>query len=515
MRGVLLCAGFIFALLLLILGWWTLPLLIFVIFSALCLRSFLFSEDWRLGYILIVAFSLVLLFVAGEELAFAVPGKSAGAALIEGALLVALGVLINFAAYGFTSIIYVEAGHVEAGEKPTATLRHGWMSQHLLSAFTPIIGMGRAFMIATGLYPLSVHVIKDGKSTFPLPKKEGGDTLGLLGPSFVVVNKGTVVVTERFGRFKRIADRFFTSEPFEYSMAAINVRPQTDAVKVEGLLTRDGVAVEVELLVRYQIRRGSAEGRYDEFTWDDLLAYDPEAVLAAAFKVDDWQKAVRDQTVLRAQEVVARYTLDDISDPAMRRTASGVSSPREEVVEEIRERLESDVAQWGVEILEMAIKDVEIARRQPGVLRTVRRYREVTWERAIRELRAETDRLVTIIAAEGDRAAIEERARAQETLERVLNAALADNLRQFLQAVTKPEVEGVDKKLLTRYVAALEKVTWLLHSGDSVGIYMVELLEKIAENPETTTTFLPSGISISPSIEGRGSPRLPSGIPEP
>ncbi len=503
MRGVLLWAGFIFALLLLILGWWKLPLLIFVVCGGLCLHSFLFKKDWRLGYALIVVFSLILLFVAGEELAFAEPGKSTWVALIEGALLVALGVLINAASYGFTSIVYVEAG-----QEKTAALRHGWMARHILSAFKPIIGMGRAFMIATGLYPLSVQVIKEGKTVFP-----PGAQLGLFGPSFMVVNKGDVVVTESFGKIRRIAGgTFFISDNFESVLAAIDMRTQTEDLPVENLLTRDGVKVNALILLRYRIRRGEER---DTSPVADPFPIDREAILAAAFEVDDWQRAVQDQTILITQEVVARYTLDDISDPAMRRTASGVSSPREEVVGEIRSQLESDVEPWGVEILELAIKDVEIAKRQPDVLRSVRRYREVTWERAIRELRAETDRLVNVITAEGDRAAIEERARARETLERVLNTAMADNLGQFLQAVTAPGAKEVDPELLSRYVAVLEKVTWLLHSGDSAGIYMVELLEKIAENPQTTTLFLPSEIPAPPGFGGRRGTWSPPSTTEP
>ncbi len=495
MPKVLLWLGFICALLLLVLGLWWFPLLIFLLCSAISIYYLLYRQDDRLGYFLATFFSLILLAAAGARLALAAPEKNLLVALLDGVLLMGLGLAINYAVYGFTSLIYVEAGYFADDGKHPAALRHGWLGQHLLSAFTPIIGMGRAFMVATGLYPLSVHVIKEGKSRFP-----PGDTLGLLGPSFVVVNKGDVVVTERFGRLRRVADRFFISEPFEYTMAAINVRPQTDPVEVEDLLTRDGVEVDIELMVRYQIRRGAVDGRRDEFTWEDRLAYDPDAVLDAAFKVKDWQQAVRDQAKLLTQEVVARYTLDDISDPAMRRTTSGASSPREEVVDEIRRRLDNDVARWGVELLDLAIEKVEV---QNEALRPVRDYRQVSWERAIGELRAETERLVGVIEAKGVQEATEFRAEAQSRFEQIMNAAMAENLGQFLQAVTDGGGE-IDAELLQRYIAVLEKVSWLIHKGDAEAIYTIETMEKIAESAEgRTTLFMPSGVTLPPGIPGR------------
>ncbi len=481
--------GFIGAVLLLLLGWWEFPLLIFILCAGITLHHSLFREDWPMGYILTVLFGVVLLLIAGL---FAQPERVSISPWLDGLLLAGLGLLIFEAAFGLTSLIYVEMGLGNA-----RFLRQRLLGRRIMQIFEGVIGMRRAFMLSTAMYPLSVHVISEGKSVFP-----EGSKLRDLGPSLVVVNKGDAVITERFGRFRRIAGRFFMSDDFEYIVAVVDLYPQTDSVEVEDLLTRDGVEVDIELLVRYRVRRGSVDGRYDEFAWDDLLAYDPEAVLAAAFKVDDWQQAVRDQAKLLAQEIVARYTLDDISDPAMRRTTSGTSSPREEVVDEIRRRLEADVERWGVEIMDLAIEKVEV--QTDEALRPVRDYRQISWERAIRQLQAETERLVNVIEARGEQEATEFRAEARRRLEQVMNATMAENLGQFLQAVT--DGGGViDPALLQRYVAVLEKVSWLLHQGDPRAIYTIELMEKIAETPkeDRATLFMPSDITLPPGIPGQ------------
>ncbi len=85
------------------------------------------------------------------------------------------------------------------------------------------------------------------------------------GPGMLVPDTGSAVALERAGRFTRVLGPpgFFPIERFENVREVVDLRPQQRKRKVRGI-TKDGIPVEVDLEIEFQIEPGPSRPKPEE-----------------------------------------------------------------------------------------------------------------------------------------------------------------------------------------------------------------------------------------------------------
>jgi regulator of protease activity HflC (stomatin/prohibitin superfamily) len=120
--------------------------------------------------------------------------------------------------------------------------------RHLLVS---LFGAGRNFLL-----------IREGEIA-EYSRNRPVDKIG--GPGMLVPDTGSAVALEQAGRFTRILGPpgFFPIERFENVREVVDLRPQQRKRKVQGI-TKDGIPVEVDLEIEFQIDPGPPQSKPEE-----------------------------------------------------------------------------------------------------------------------------------------------------------------------------------------------------------------------------------------------------------
>lgn len=168
----------------------------------------------------------------------------------------------------------------------------------------------------------------------------------LYGPRRVTVQPDTAAVMIRGSRQTRIVGPgTFISDPFEYAERSLNMRPIHRNYQFGRILTRDRLATEVSLAITYSIRVG-LEARLGQ---RPLNADEINNLVRLANWTPDWETALR--------EVVGKYVRISIGFGSI---GNALDVSRTALIEsEIRRGAESEVATWGIAILELDLIGVQ------------------------------------------------------------------------------------------------------------------------------------------------------------
>lgn len=241
--------------------------------------------------------------------------------------------------------------------------------------------MGYRLLGRSGFSPYLI--IREGKIVLgeDIVKKIGG-------PGGLVIYNDTAVVTEQYGRLKRVirGPKFPSLEPFEKVWDVIDMRPQRWVFDVSAI-TYDGIPINYDADVRFQVR-DTEQDIFKAATskWvRDAWRTEPDRLMI-------WTKRViigETEGVLRA--ILAHHTLNQLIDPDCRAA----------VRDELRDKLSKWAEGIGVEIVHVALGDIRLRGQ------VVQQWIE-TW-------RAEREHQASKVIVEGkvERAKMLERARAQ------------------------------------------------------------------------------------------------------
>jgi len=285
------------------------------------------------------------------------------------------------------------------------------------------------------------------------------------GPGNVVIYNDSAVFLERFGRFIRIAGpgAIFLRR-FERIREVLDLRPQ-ERSGVAAALTKDGILVETEVQVRFQLARppvslsSSAPGTLRPiYKWAWTQAGQSHSWLidmdTGLPEEDRWPERVMSNVGSTMRAIVAGYRLDELLEPY-----EPDRDPRREITQKLGDELDASAREFGAQVLE-----VRMGALKP-TLEEVAKERMASWQVAWKsEARKEK--------ARGEAEAIRERglARAYAQMEMIL--ALT---REFQELVERDMALSAEFIAL-RFIEALRKV-WARPGGAAVPIEALHTLD--------------------------------------
>jgi regulator of protease activity HflC (stomatin/prohibitin superfamily) len=207
-------------------------------------------------------------------------------------------------------------------------------------------------------------VVKDGQLTGDL-----GSTFARIGgPGLLVIYNDNAVVTEQSGRLKRVLGPGYQRlEQFERIWEIIDLRPQHWSYPV-GALTRDGIPITCDADVTFKID-DREHGVPLQPTDDMPHPFTEEAILKAATatwirdehredQVMKWTgRVVISNTEGALRGILARYRLDQLVTPG---EPSGVNAVREEIRNQLEQKLMASAPKVGARILNVDIGKIDI-----------------------------------------------------------------------------------------------------------------------------------------------------------
>jgi hypothetical protein len=229
--------------------------------------------------------------------------------------------------------------------------------------------------------------------------------------------------------------------PFMDRVPRVSLRIITMPIESQGIITKDNVSVDVSAVAYYRVA-------------------DPVAAIVAIENVESAINQIA-QTTLRA--VVGRHTLDQ------------ALSETEAINQNIREILDVQTEDWGVEVTVVELKDIQLPESMKRAM--------------ARQAEAEREKRAKIIAAQGEALAAGELANASDVM---MEHPLALQLRNLQTLVEL----GVDKNSTVVFPAPL------MSTIQELGAFLNR--EKTAvENLPTVPSEPPSEPSPSPATNGQ------------
>jgi hypothetical protein len=191
------------------------------------------------------------------------------------------------------------------------------------------------------------------------------------GPATLVIYDDNVVITEQYGRIKRVLGAgLHNVERFEKVWEIIDLRPQHWVYPVFAM-TKEGMPIRCEADLAFQI-----DDRPGEWGWPvhtgGLYAYSEEAVFKAATSV--WMREPDHPEHKRTwvgrmvisfaegflRDILAEYRLDWLLAPPQ----SGQKHPREEIREQLEQRLSASAGKVGAKLIRVDIGPIEVQARE-------------------------------------------------------------------------------------------------------------------------------------------------------
>jgi hypothetical protein len=337
--------------------------------------------------------------------------------------------------------------------------------------------LGYVRLLLFGRAPLSLFDLKPRKIPMaPYPSitvRQGGidekheDTLlaRLGGPGNVTIFNDSAVFLERFGRFTRVAGpgKVFLRR-FERIREALDLRPQ-ERSSVAKAVTQDGIPVQAEVQVRFQLARPPAslvpptpDVPYPVYGWALIRAGQSHSRTvkpdSGEESVSHWADRVDVGGAMRT--LVAQRRLDELLEPHEPERV-----PHREISEALYEAADNSARDVGAQVLEVRMGALE------PTLEEVKKERITSWQAAWVS-RAQKEE------AMGKAEAIRERglARAYAQMEIILSLA-----REFQGAVER-EVVLPAEIIILRFMEALRQ-TWSRAGADSVSSQVSKMWESL------------------------------------
>ncbi len=218
-------------------------------------------------------------------------------------------------------------------------------------------------------------LIKEGK----IASGEDSPVRRVGGPASLVIYNDTAVVTEQYGRLKRVLGAGYPQlERFEKVWETIDLRPQRWVYEVFAL-TKEGIPVSCEADISFKIddRFRDADGRerIKTPTSEAPYPYTEEAVLRAATSKwirepdrEEPRMAWTGRVVIGLTEgalrnILAEYRLDWLIAPPQ----PGQKHPREEIRHRLEEELQAKVGAVGARILKVELGEIQVKARDEEI----------------------------------------------------------------------------------------------------------------------------------------------------
>jgi hypothetical protein len=236
--------------------------------------------------------------------------------------------------------------------------------------------LGYVWLLLFGRAPFSLFDLKPSATPFaPYPfitvqhgriEEEYKDTLlaRLGGPGNAVIFNDSAVFLERFGRFTRVAGpgQVFLQR-FERIREVLDLRPQERSSMAKAL-TKDGIPVQTEIQVRFQLARPPAslvrpepDVPHPVYKW--ALIHAGQCHLRAV-NVDSGEESIA-RWPERASGVggtmralIAEYRLDELLEPY-----EPGRDPRREIAQRLHQKLKDGARNFGAQILEVRMGALE------------------------------------------------------------------------------------------------------------------------------------------------------------
>jgi regulator of protease activity HflC (stomatin/prohibitin superfamily) len=361
-----------------------------------------------------VAEALTLTITAAQLRDFVLGGSLAAAIAVAASFIVGMAC---------AEVLVVHRG----GSRPAAyRMMAGLMTAPLFSTASPLTdlfpGAKRSFR--------AHQIVQDGQVIYSMPSH---DDFRVPGPGVLAVRFGNAVVLERSGRITRIlGPGFYLTEPFEHLSSIIDLSLQSTTRKLEDVLTKDSVPLQVELTLQYRIMIDQpALVKRAECNLDEA------SIRRAILTTVDWKTQTEIVAECVVRDTVASRYLVEIYDPRSLRSASGTTA-RAPLQHEVRRRLSRESQCWGVEAVRVNIDKVTLP---PAVEQRIIEAWDVTWHEVLEIARALTEvKKATTRAVGNGRAAYLEAVNAAQAR---LKAAGVDHLISFRDA--EPAAEAVDQ----------------------------------------------------------------------
>ena len=236
------------------------------------------------------------------------------------------------------------------------------------------------------------------------------DFLGNLGPIFWCVIPALVVIVvtilamgirvlneyERgvvftLGKFSGVRGPGLTVLiPLIQIMRKVDMRLKTAEVPRQEVMTRDNISVLVNAVVYFKV-------------------VDPEA---AIIKIEDYVFAIRQYTQAALRDVIGNNEMD------------AVLTERVQIAESIKEIVDNETSDWGVDIESIKIRELEVPAEMKRAM--------------ARQAEAERERRATIIASQGELSAAENLRDAAETLSQTPGALHLRTLQTLRDIASDP-----------------------------------------------------------------------------
>jgi regulator of protease activity HflC (stomatin/prohibitin superfamily) len=284
----------------------------------------------------------------------------------------------------------------------------------------------------------ALQIVQDGQVVYSMPPS---DNFRMPGPGMLVIRSGSAGVLERSGKITRIVGPgFYLTESFEHLSAIVDLSLQSNSWKLEDVLTKDSVPLEVDITVQYRIMIDqpalikNAEYRLDE-----------DRVRRAVLTTADWRQQTRFVAESILRDTIASRILDEIYDPRGLRLSSGSGdAPRVPLQHELRRRLGRESQRWGVEIVRVTLDKITLPDR---VRERMIEAWDVTWYDVVEVDRALTEaRKLYLEAVNEARARLEaagiDRETAKVEAERTLIEAEAKADARILEGRAKAVAEA-------------------------------------------------------------------------
>jgi hypothetical protein len=340
--------------------------------------------------------------------------------------------------------------------------------------------LGHVWLLIFGRAPGSYFDLKPSKRPFaPYPSitvQQGGiaekdeDTLlaRFGGPGNVTVFNDSAVFLERFGRFTRVAGpgKVFLRR-FERIRETLDLRPQ-ERSSVAKAMTKDGIPVQAEVQVRFQLARPPAslvaptpDVPHPVYKWALVRAGQCHSRSVDPDSGDENVPYWADQVGVggKMRDLVARRRLDELLEPQ-----EPEQDPRREISEQIHQAANNSARGVGAQVLEVRIGALE------PTLEEVKKERITSWQATwISQARREE--------ALGKAEAIRERglARAYAQMEIILSLA-----REFQDAVER-EVALPAEIVILRFMESLRQ-TWSRPESAFVSSQVFRMWQALQEN---------------------------------
>jgi regulator of protease activity HflC (stomatin/prohibitin superfamily) len=185
------------------------------------------------------------------------------------------------------------------------------------------------------------------------------------GPGHLVVYNDSAVLLEKGGRFTRVEGKGFVPlKPFEKALPAIDLRPQRWVYAVTAI-SKEGIPIVCEAEVNYQIdNEGLVPTEEVPFPISEDKIFQAatctwirEANRPETTRIMDWGgRVIISETEGNLRTILARYPLDRL----IGLMSPESENPREEIRQELEQRLKAAVPRLGARILGVELADIRV-----------------------------------------------------------------------------------------------------------------------------------------------------------